>query len=448
MKTLIALLPVAAAAAAPTPKDFAAGMDLQPEANRPVQALELPDAVYAGVLRTDLADLRVFNSGGIPVPHALCPLPPPAEPGIHQVPLKLFLLQQAARRGGGTRIDVQTSADTRVIVEESGAPQPAVPSPQAYVIDATATQQPLRALRLDWQSADGASEVTVRVEASENLDQWRTLVAATTLLRSTAAGETLERARIDLPYGVYRYLRLERTDGNLPPQLNEVIGEALDTTQVPRDPRRFPAMPMADEPQRSAEFVFDAGHLAPVEYAWVQLPLRNMSLHVALDTRSDHDAQWQQRWSGEVNSLEGAASADASLPATTDRWWRLRVLRGAETLAGARPTLDLGYIPARLVFFAQGEPPFVLAYGSARAAPASPQPCPSAKEMAMSGAARAASAPAARFGGAAALTPLPPPKAPTPWQRILLWTVLLGGVAALVAMSISLLKRLRRTDAP
>lgn len=452
IKILIALLPVAVAAAAPTRQDFAAGMDLQIEADRPIQALELPDAVYAGVLRADLADLRVFNAGDVPVPHALCALPAPVEPGIQDVPLRLFLLEKAAHGDRPhTRVDVQTAGDTRVVVEESGAPRTAAPAPQAYVIDATATGQPLRALRLDWQSADGASEVTVRVEASEDLDAWRTLVPSTTLLRSTAAGETLERARIDLPTGRYRYLRLERTDGNPPPQINEAIAEAQRAAATPRDPRRFAAMPMADDPQRPAEFLFDAGHLAPVERTWVQLPLRNMSLHVALDTRRDAAAPWTPRWSGDVNSLEGAAAAGASLAATADRWWRLRVLRGAETLAGARPALELGYFPARLVFFAQGALPFVLAYGSARAAPATPQPCPSAEEMKMSGLAAATRAPAARFGGADVLTPLPPPKPPTPWQRILLWSVLLAGVAALIAMAVSLLKRLRPVpgdDAP
>ena len=39
---------------------------------RPVGELALPDSVYQGVTRADLADLDVFNAEGTPVPHAFC----------------------------------------------------------------------------------------------------------------------------------------------------------------------------------------------------------------------------------------------------------------------------------------------------------------------------------------------------------------------------------------
>ena len=74
MKSLIAtLLLVPALAAAEQPHDFAYGIPLQTSGQDALQELELPRAVYEGVVHPDLADLRVFNGAGEVVAHAFRP---------------------------------------------------------------------------------------------------------------------------------------------------------------------------------------------------------------------------------------------------------------------------------------------------------------------------------------------------------------------------------------
>jgi hypothetical protein len=51
-------------AVAEAPADFAFGVPLETRGPQALFQVELPQAVYEGVLRADLADLRVFNAAG------------------------------------------------------------------------------------------------------------------------------------------------------------------------------------------------------------------------------------------------------------------------------------------------------------------------------------------------------------------------------------------------
>jgi hypothetical protein len=447
-----------AAAQAPETKDFAYGLTVTSVAGQPVRQFQVPDRLYQGVTRADLGDLRVFNSGGIVVPHALCPGAEAAAESVREESLNVFALQPGARApdGGDTRVSVQTPSGTSVQVVERSATAivsaPAPPAaPETFVVDATAVREPLRALQLAWSTPDGASQAQVKVEASDDLDHWRTVVAGTTLLHVTSDGRTLDRNRIELPVWLYRYLRLARADGPVV-RIERVTAEVVQPGTPPQ-PFWFAADPAP--PGAGDAFEYTTGRLAPVEAARVELASANMVLRVALESRRAPEMNWQQHWSGDVSSVragngEPAASA-VTFAAVADPYWRVRVLRGAESLGSGRPTLRLGYHPGRLRFLAQGAEPFVVAYGSARVPPAEMPGCDAllaqfqpVERAGMIGLAQVSAAPAGAFGGPDVLTP--PPK-PTPVRQIVLWAVLVLGAAVLVAMALTLLRRLRETEA-
>lgn len=461
--TVLLWLPLAALAA--KPGDYARGIELQAGDGQPMQELVLPDEVYAGVLRADLGDLRVFNADGTAVPHALC-APAVPQPVLRDVALAVIPLQAAAPAGDqGLRVDLHASsseAGVEVIelhaaggpgvrvMRRSGVSSSGALRPQAWVMDARAVELPLQAIRVGGQSSDGASEVQVQVEASEDLDRWQVVVGNTTLLRSGESAPLLERVRIALPLARYRYLRLERVDGGVPLRLVGVTAEVQEPPPPPVPLRFFASAQASTAPQTA---LYDAGRLAPLEYARLLLPVANMSLQVALESRAtpatDEDPQWQPRWQGEVNSVAVDGVDPDALPIrfapTADRYWRLRILGGAETLGAAQPQLELAYLPGRLRFLAQGRGPYTLAFGSARAEPAT-RACDrlladvsEAERRGVSGVAYPASG-AKELGGAEMLAPAPKP---TPLRLILLWVTLAVGALALVAMALSLLRQIR-----
>ena len=122
---------------------------------------------------------------------------------------------------------MQTAGGTQVDVVEAGSAQPLPANGRIHIIDARDSDEPVRAIQFEWQSPDGASQVQVSIEASEDLDRWRVLVPASTLLLATLGDQQLRRERIALPPQQYKYLRVQRTDGGPPLAINRVIAERV-----------------------------------------------------------------------------------------------------------------------------------------------------------------------------------------------------------------------------
>lgn len=442
---MAAVAPIVALGATARLDDYARGLIVEPDASGPMVQLDMPDAVYRTVVSNDLSDVRVFNADGVPVPHALCIAPSSIPPTIAEQVLPVYRLQDLARSASdGTRVEVQTPAGAQISVEgtsNDGAER----QTSAYVIDARDVNDELRALQFDWSSPDGASEVRVSIQASDDLDRWHTLVATTSLVQLESGGQQLRRHRVAIPQASYEYLRVERVERGPPLQLDGVTAERV-APSAELEPTWFGATGTSTAEPNA--YQFDAGRRAPIEYARLVPAQENTSMPVAIDSRADEKAPWTQRWSGEVYSILTAAERRVSPPAafapTTDRQWRVRLTAQGESFYQA-PMLELGYRPARLRFLAQGMGPYTLAFGSRRAESTQMRSCDSLlgnlseselKEniaMGMTGAERS-------LGGDDALRPLPKK---TPLRQIVLWGVLVIGVGALVAMALSLLRRIK-----
>jgi hypothetical protein len=250
-----------------------------------------------------------------------------------------------------------------------------------------------------------------------------------------------------LPLREYEYLRVVRVDRGPALEIASVVAEQVEPSQ-PIDPLWFSAS--AVDSASEGISLFDSARLAPVSYARLLLPQENASMSVTIESRAGEDLPWTQQWSGEfysiVNGGERRVSPPAEFAPTSDRDWRVSSTKTGEGFSPA-PGLELGYRPARLRFLAQGAGPFTLAFGSRRAEAAPTRRCDalladvSAQDMAqMIGA--ASLGPAQSLGGEVAFKALPKK---TPMRLFILWGVLIAGVLLLVAMALSLLKRLNES---
>jgi hypothetical protein len=437
-----------ATAAPPNMNDYAQGVVVEAYGATPLLELALPDPVYQRVTRADLRDVRVFNAEGTPVPHAFCAAPEATTPVVTEESLPVFELKSAARTEDSARIEVETAGGTQVNVQEPGRENGAADRDgRTHIIDARPIEESLRAIQFDWSSPDGASEAQVRIEASDDLDRWRTVVASSTLLRADKGEQTLRRERIELPLQSYEYLRVQRADGGPPLILNGVVAERV--AKAPEiEPLWF--MPEALKAEEPHVLLFDAARVAPVRYARLRMPQDNSSISLTLQNRPDEKAPWRERWSGEaytiVSNTERRESPPARFAPTSDRHWRVLLPRDAAP--SSLPTLELGYRPLQLRFLAQGPAPYTVAFGSRRAELASPSACDGlladvAAEERRGMITDAYPGELKTLGGDAALKPLPKK---TPTRVVVLWSVLVVGVGLLVAMAASLLKRVRTDE--
>jgi hypothetical protein len=303
----------------------------------------------------------------------------------------------------------------------------------------------LRAVQFDWSSPDGASEVRVSIQASEDLDRWRTLVATTTLVQLESGGQQLRRHRVSIPQAQYDYLRIERVDRGPPLQLDAVIAERVTPAPV-IEPVWFNAN--ATTNAEATAYEFDAARRAPVTHARLVPTQDNSSVQVAIESRDAPQASWTTQWTGEVYSIlndsERRVSPPAQFAPTTHRHWRVRLTKDGDAFSQV-PILELGYRPAQLRFLAQGSGPFTLAFGSRRADPAPVRACASLlgnlrEEELEANVGEGYVGSERTLGGEDAFRPLPKK---TPLRQIALWGVLVLGVGLLVAMALSLLRRIK-----
>lgn len=449
------------AVAAEKPADFAYGLKIEASGSEALYDVSLPPAVYQGVTRRDLGDVRVFNAAGEVVPHAWRPRrTEKADAGATAV-LTLFPLKAAAGASvDGLAISVRRSASGAVSVDVKSVGAPAAARQTVgYLIDLNAYDRALRAIELDWKATEGFSG-KLRIDASDDLANWRTLVTGAPLVSLEVGGQRLQQKRVELPQQKAKYLRLAWvSEGakSLLPELIAASGELAEKfIEAPREWSKFSAA----RGDKTGEYVFDSKGQFPIDRLRLELPEPNTVVQVEVLARDKADQQWRSVARGVAYRLRQAggeiASPDIQVGASSERWWMIRVDQRGGGLGGGTPVLNAGWAPHQLVFAARGASPFTLAYGNRGAQgaaqlgaipiesliPGYREDAGAAVRAAKTGAqtivnVQAASAQAQKeLGGEARL------QEQIDWKRWSLWGVLGLGVLVLGAMAWRLVKQL------
>ena len=364
-----------AAIAAEKPTDFAYGIALDANGKDALYDVTLPPSVYQGVTQRDLTDVRVFNGAGEVVPHAWRPRRTEMAEAGAMIPLTLFPLKAAT----GADIDalsirVNRSAGGAVSIDvKSGGAAPAgAQQVVAYLVDLTRQERALRAIDLDWKAGDGFAG-KLRIDASDDLSNWRSLVRDAPLLNLEVGGQRLQQRRVELPQRKAKYLRLAWVHDpakTASPDITAATGELADTfVEAPRE-----WMPVkAEKGPKEGEYLFDFKGFYPADRVKLALPETNTIVQLEVLVRDKSDQPWRSVARGVAYRLNQAGgevfSPDINVGAGAARWWMVRVDQRGGGLGNSLPTLSAGWVPHQLVFAARGAPPFTLAYGNQAAKP-------------------------------------------------------------------------------
>lgn len=398
--------------------------------------LVLTPEVYRSLHTPTLADLQVVDARGPAVPTLVRPAPAPAAgEGFRRVPW--FPLPPPPSDATHWELIGETDAQGRLRRIESRGGGADARGAGAALVDLGAVDGPVSALTLSWGATTPVDSL-YRVEGSDDLETWRTLLARGRLLDITHDGERLVRRRLELGNTAVRYLRLRPLPGQPAVALTGV--EAVTPQPGEDTMTRWEAL----EGRRVAdgEFHYRLEERPPISLADVTSE-SPYATRWRLESREEGDAEWRGRtpaWTGYrlVDEAGELRSPPQALLATRrDRHWRL--LTDASR-AGPPPTLRLGYTPERVVFLAEGVAPWRLVAGSARAVRQQDAVAPmldSLRRRQGQGWEPAS----ARLGeretlaGEAALTP------PRDWTLWLLWGVLVAGTLMVGGLALRLLRR-------
>ncbi len=343
---------------------FAWSAPLSLERRGSLHAAEATPALYAGVARPDLADLRVRNGAGEDLPHALRAPPAPAALPPQLVAAPIFpLWAPAGVEAGGLSVRIEQKPGGAIVGVEGARRSAERTRLAGYIVDATAFAGRIEALHLEWDGTGFAGRV--RVEASDDLDRWTTRVADAAVMTLAHDGQTLAARRIALPGTQAKYLRISWPASQETPAFRGVrIEPAAERAERPRTWQRVDGT--AGE---GGQLLLDAGGHPPVDRVRIELPM-NAVLPVEVHSRNDRGAPWRLAAATTLYRLERAGAViardEAAFAARSDRYWMIK----ADPRAGLAPgalQASLGYVPHEIVFLARGEPPFAVVFGDPRA---------------------------------------------------------------------------------
>ncbi len=448
---LIAALSGPVFAADPAPEDFAYGLPVEVSGDAAAYRVPLPVSVYQTAVQPDLGDLRVFNGHRDVVPYAL-ERPDAGMSARQSMRLPLFRLKDnSAAALDAVRITIESgesagppsagprTAGPRTAVNiQAPAGAPAGAGSTSYLADARAADAPLAALIVDWpeDAADFAGRL--QIEAGDSLGQWRTITTSAPVANLHTDGEHLVERRLEVPPTEAKFWRLSWVGAQAPFALTGLVAEpareAVDAARA-----NLVVFGRADAAQ-AGEFEFDLGARPPVDRVNLELPEVNTTLGVDLLSRPDPRSSWRPIVHGGMYRLKSEGTELRNGPIhiarDTDRYWRARVDPRGGGLGRGAPRLSVGWVAQNVIFLARGPGPYLIAYGSAVAAPAESS-LDSIPKGVVIGAGTAATP--IQLGGVARLAAAPSVQ----WKQGLLWAVLIIAAGLLAWMAMRLAREMR-----
>lgn len=445
---LLFFVPCGFAAAEVSPRHFAYGIPLTIVAGEALYELSLPVDVYRVTTRSDLGDICIFNGMSELVPFALYRTEVLPHALAQSVTLPIFPLTATPEPvTAGLSLQVRRDSDGSILRVD------AVDGNQAsritsYLIDASVLKRPVAALALRWKTRPEGTMGRIRVEGSDDLENWTTLVHGATVLEIRYGEHSLERRIVETGEVRTKYFRLSSTSGEMP-TLTAV--EARTEPPPPELPREWLEITAAPQTKNAGDFEYDVSGRMPVDRVRVLLPQENSLVKATLYSRETEKDHWRREASAFVYRLnirgEDISSPDIVLGATPHRYWLLRIAPGGGIGSGI-PIIRFGWVPEKIIFAARGSGPFLLAYGSARPASYFQGGNVLFSQLSQERGKRTAAGIAlpgtpTELGGKTALKKS---LLPTDVKSAMLWVVLLMGVVLLVWMSVRLYRQMKAAD--
>ncbi|MHC1698542.1 MAG: DUF3999 domain-containing protein [Geobacteraceae bacterium] len=448
--TLLLLFTVNALARDSRPGDFAYGIPLQTAGSEALYQFSLPDRVYRSVTRSDLGDLCIFNRQGEVVPFTLSQIsaPSPALPETRK--LALFpVLGARHQETGSVSLTVKKGEGGSLFSVQTAGSETRSSRISSYLLDASALKVPLRNLTLEWEEQSEGTVTKLLVEGSNNLEDWTLLVPAAVLIDLRYGEHRLERRSVDLNGSRMKYYRISSAASTDLPKITAAVAHlSTATAELPRHWTRVNAAPRSN---RAGDYLFTSSGLMPVDRIRVHLPQENTLIQASFFSRATETDPWKQGPTVLLYRLrirgEALTSPDIVLPASSDRYRLMRIDQNGGGIGKGLPQVDLGWLPARILFLARGESPFQLAFGSGRPGTCARGDSTLFRQFSgqhldryIAGIA-VPGAPVPLAGKAALAKPL----LPYDTKTVVLWSLLLFGVATLAWMALRLHRQLNTT---
>ncbi len=451
-----------AASAEPlTSHDFAFNAPLlQAESNgqASLRQVILPVSVYEKMQRRDLGDLRVFSADGQVVPYQIQRLAQKAS--VQKMALAVYpLSEEQSKNAANIQVVINQQADKNQlsIQQQLGDTDKKISHVEyQYILENKNRQGRLCKITLDWKGTQDNVIAPLSLQSSNNLQDWRSLDNGLNVSRFiTRPGSGTYHSDDDVDFNCTsdQYLRLSWLKRE---QQNTLVSAQGHYQQGAQQALQWKSLgkPVYD---KDGNWLFENNSVAAATQMSFVAPQNGLIYKGRLYSRNDKKAPWKpiQNITQYRLNLGDAKPVDAknatrqkesqsrpfSLVANNDRYWKLQIQNGTRLNQNQLPEIRVAWPQRRLIFLAQGKPPFKLAFGNPLVQPISdlgltqlihgftstnlkPAPVSLGKIQKVEG-----------YQAANLETPIP-------WKTIGLWVVLLAGTAVLGIMALSLYRQM------
>ena len=418
-------------------ESYAAKLAVNAEPGAPLQRMAVPAAALIEMQNADLSDIRVFDAGGKSLPISLLRGEQIAQAEEKRIEVKVYPVVgsvEALRvRGISLSIDDGKVAHIVGLDGPTGAAKAQV---VGTLLDTREVTDPAIAVVLN-ADLPVQQPVTVTLESSADLKNWE-LLGEKVMFHSALGGVVLGSGRIELPSADLRgrYIRVGWAAAGM---LLEPV--AVRSAAVITSKRGPPQRPVAQSSGVEQIGAHDLRLTLPFKAPIAGLKLSQSSpdgvVPVRLYGKASAELPWTMLAAGTVRS----GRAGASILETGDAAMALYRIEADQRTAGFAqpPEVDLLFDPVELLIRFSGNPPYIVGAGLAGA----PGTFLTPEEIEPGASQRLAGIPQATYGGgqAAAVSVAPAPAARgLADKRLVLWLVLLAGVAVLGLALARLLK--------
>lgn len=416
----------------PTPNDFAYGYKMNVNTTNATQSVDLPIEIFNDV-QPNFSDIMVFNALGEKVPFFIRQVNYQDEENSKQEYLPFFPLF-------GTQ---ETELSQNVVIENGNitiknSPQNPNAVLSAYLLDNTKHPEGYKLSKLIFSFADYENFLSqFRIEMSDDLANWETLLPNAVVSRLTHNDEIIEVNEINLPVTTAKYLRITRLQKNAALfQLSNVQGvyekkhrEILSNHYLVNDA-------IFDDTKKSIYFTTPKS--LPLSGIKITFKTPNNLLRGSLKSL-DENKEWHEITTISQYRLQENNQPILSKPdkffyygnARPAASWKIDITESYWSSAKEIDAIDLEWSPVQLLFIARGEGPFTLAYGNPIFTQLQSADSSLFSEKNMTPASLGEKI---ELGGTEKLVP------PFPWQRVVLFSILGLGLLLLAWMAMRLFK--------
>ncbi len=434
-------------------EDFAVGREILMDEAGPLQTVLLDYSVYRRSVEPRLADLRVFDENGKPLPYAIRRRLPSTSPEPRQpVPLPVFRLggsvDPVPNGGGGSagpyRLDAEISASGAIVrIRPAGRRVPSGEGgARGWLLDASAVGDAVVGLEFELAEGTGDFVTRLRLHSSSDLARFEPVETDPVLARLEQAGHRIERKAFPIPATRARYLRIVAVGPDPLPELLGVRARLASETSAPFLFRE--TIEGRPDPGDSGLVRFDLGAMPPIETLRVLLSEPDSIVEGRLESAPNPDGPWRLRQRGVFYFLQREGpirNPPTRGDGSPDRYFRLVTSTRGGGLRGEAPRLEVVWRPEQLLFLERG--PGVAMLGVGRIdAEEDAFPAPELLRMGPGSgvdpvATTARLGPEIVLAGDRAVEPEP---SPIPWKTWGLWALLLSSVGVVLAMTLRLMR--------